>query len=104
MCTSNLSLCELVLIGNLVFDCQVLNSGKLKGSQRAVGKTPRLTRGGVLPWWVRKRLQERSGASDSTAATQPEPFKPKKKLPNNVQVNCGCVAHMRRTHAMHCSS
>ena len=42
------------------------------------------TKGGLLPWWVRKRLQE---ASES----EQKPKKVTRPVPNNVEVNRNCA-------------
>lgn len=50
-------------------------------------KTPKRTKSGLLPWWVRKRLQEKSEGKPESGGTQRRSRKPKKKaLPKHVQV------------------
>ena len=51
------------------------------------------TKGGLLPWWVRKRLQEHSEPDQKgTSTVQQNPVKAKKKTPNILEVSKLCIA------------
>lgn len=45
------------------------------------------TKGGLLPWWVRKRLQEHTEAGQKgSSEVERKPVKVKKKAPNILEV------------------
>ena len=51
------------------------------------------TKGGLMPWWVRKRLQEHSepDLKGSTGAKE-KPVKAKRKTPNILEVGHQCFS------------
>ncbi len=77
---------------------RTLNAGGGDGRKKPTvsGRVARRTKGGLLPWWVRKRLQEQTGTEGGVVDTKLYQAGRERKEPRlkNVQVGvqAACIA------------